>query len=1082
MKNKNEEDSTVLRLKQSGRLIAMFLACTMLFTAFAAAAAPGKSAGAAYEAVQLTAAPTKVMEYLATQSPAGVTWIENADALDFLPAAAIGDVTCAVKDGDITWIGTENGAMRVDFAAADARDIVQYFSGTRYLYGGDDHVTGIALDGAGGVWLRNAQGSVHIAMVPLTMQERGYFYEKTTADVNDRNGMVSENTSYTYDPATDEYYGTNHTDDNDGLWTAMYALGEIFRYQTLKADGAAEAEIAAAKAAATRATKAVLLLDYVSGRGNGFPCRSYMMTSEPAAALSGAFGNFQNQNGFWFEMRMLDEGEAYPEPIIPEMRRERMDPIGIATVRFTKDAMEKRGSRLFANDDVTDGMTWNGLSLSQSSIDAFNEARPEGQKLGTDIYSENNQVYPVMIDGVNTGGKRASTTSVDPDKVVFRLTVPVYEQVPQLFNDLFPDEMIKNDYVDMEKIVYKADTSSDEVVGHYALFLNAYRYLCDEAEDAELKSLIAETALRMTDLIMCDEHYYILDATGKSTQWSRWFSKYFNDGIGQMEQDVLWAKQIGVINGEDALSYGFEDASLNALEVMAALKIASHIAEAEGNAAAQAKYDAAYTQCFDASYSKGAPYVNGKGYINMALEHVKRRLIRQATDAYGELGVPLETVEQAQEALAAADPGDRDDLARLFNAVLHNDWTQYVNYSDEELCWFPAYSLLTLEEDAVRREKIVAAYDQWYVDQEEREDNPFYTYLYQIAHPEKTDIDLESCARYFYRSPLVRNESDYVRGDRQDTFYIEPGVRDKGKSQWNYALPLDETKAAKNNGNPFTRYDAMGAGGAAWMHTSGDMGGAAVFTLPYWMGRFYGMLEETTGTAYELKAPAVILAANDANAYLLTATVKDGETGLKRVIVDFFAGEEHAYIGRGRTDENGAVSISVPRAHAGQEVIAQANERLIGDVVYTLAISNAVMTPPLTDAVYTYEQVLADGFDDTEAKATIKQFVSFLTDPTYAPSNNLTGIDLPNAASFVNKDFDLAPSLFPSLRSVAASALSADRSTLWIGYADGGVDCIDPESGDALIDTIASAAVRFILADGSGAWIVTTENVIYTTR
>ena len=248
------------------------------------------------------------------------------------------------------------------------------------------------------------------------------------------------------------------------------------------------------------------------------------------------------------------------------------------------------------------------------------------------------------------------------------------------------------------------------------------------------------------------------------------------------------------------------------------------------------------------------------------------------------------------------------------------------------------------------------------------------------------------------------------------------------------------------------------------------------------MGRFYGMLEETTGTAYELKAPAVTLAANDANAYLLTATVKDGETGLKRVIVDFFAGEEHAYIGRGRTDENGAVSISVPRAHAGQEVVAQANERLIGDVVYTLAISNAVMTPPLTDAVYTYEQVLADGFDDTEAKATIKQFVSFLTDPTYAPSNNLTGIGLPNAASFVNKDFDLAPSLFPSLRSVAASALSADRSALWIGYADGGVDSIDPESGDALIDTIASAAVRFILADGSGAWIVTTENVIYTTR
>ena len=182
-------------------------------------------------------------------------------------------------------------------------------------------------------------------------------------------------------------------------------------------------------------------------------------------------------------------------------------------------------------------------------------------------------------------------------------------------------------HIDMEQIVYKADTSSDEVDGHYALFLTAYRYLCDEPEDEELKSYIAEACLRMTDLILEDSRYYIIDATGKATQWSRWLSRYFNDSLDVMKDQEEWTLyRIGVNeDGEDQLSYGYEDGPLNALEVMAALKTAAYIAEEEDDARA-AVYQKAYDQCFESPYSGGGnpndpeSYVNGKGYMDMALE------------------------------------------------------------------------------------------------------------------------------------------------------------------------------------------------------------------------------------------------------------------------------------------------------------------------------------------------------------------------------------------------------------------------------------------------------------------------------
>lgn len=840
------------------------LAATMLFSLPVTGAFANPSgyapAGALYSPVQLHAVPTKQVTYYKTgdASIPDLQWVTTATDLAFLPEAAIGDVTAVVKDGGVYWIGTKTGLQRVDFAESDSRDIVQYFAGPRYLYGGDDNVLALAGDHAGGVWVKTEYGVTHIAIKNETLHEKTAVYENLVQKVNDRRGMVADagfsfvdngQTATDYHSPTGQWVSKASTNDNDGLWTTMYAMGEIFRYNALKMDygasptGEQQAEIAAAKAAALRATKAVLFLDYVSGRGNGFPARSYMLQSEaPTDDYS-----WQPTNGFWFHTIVGQQAIDNPDPNGTALVEPGKTPIGYAIARVTDDAMKKKGDTLFPSGG-TDVMNYNGLGLSPAVIDKLNAQRPDGQKLGIDIRTNVGsvssavyQVLPVMTSVTNGGLAVADHTTNASNKPLFQLTTPVYEEIPTFFNDLFPPSAIVNGKVDQNQIIYKADTSSDEVDGHYALFFTAYKYLCTDGEVAsdtqiaELKDLIAQTADRMTNLILDNDRYYIEDATGKSTQWSRWFSKYFNDGLAVMKGNPAWNANVGLDeNGEVALSYGYEDGPLNALELMAALKTAIYVT-AEAYPQDQDKFKAAYDRTFDGDYDTADTFTNGKGFMKMALEYITRRFVRQSSDAYDVHG-QIVTRENAAYTSKIAENS-------AINATIHQDWTQYVNYSDEELGWFPIYVLVMLEENPARHQQIVAAYDQWF-ENEVREENPFYTFLYQLAHPGDKTVDLNSAVRFLTRMPEFRIKFP-AQYDRQDVLYVENGVRDKQaySKQTNVPLPTDERRISKHNSNPFSG-DAPYAKNADYDYRNGSIDDGAAFTLPYWFGRMYGMIEE----------------------------------------------------------------------------------------------------------------------------------------------------------------------------------------------------------------------------------------------
>lgn len=185
-----------------------------------------------------------------------------------------GDVHCAATTTDgAVWLGTSAGLIRTDHAA-DPLDRRQYFAGRRYLP--DDQVLNLVPDSSTGVWVRTSTGVSHIELRRMTLEEKAVYFEKRIHDRHDRYGLVASSILLVPGDLT-----TNRLDpsDNDGLWTAIYAAAECFRY--------AAAPSSEALAHAKKSIDAVLFLERVTGRP-GFPARSYIRAED-----------FRETDGMW---------------------------------------------------------------------------------------------------------------------------------------------------------------------------------------------------------------------------------------------------------------------------------------------------------------------------------------------------------------------------------------------------------------------------------------------------------------------------------------------------------------------------------------------------------------------------------------------------------------------------------------------------------------------------------------------------------------------------------------------------------------------------------------------------------------
>jgi hypothetical protein len=220
------------------------------------------TAAAAWEPVTLSPYPQKVRTFFGLNDP-NVPPGLRLDAIP-LPGGGI-TVTARATDG-ATWLGTTQGLVRLNFAGAE-RDRRQYLAGLRYLP--DDEVRQILPDAHGGVWVRTRTGVAHLELRPMTLAQKAAWFEQRIRARHDRYGLVADcHLSSPGDPASHQPVDN----DNDGLWTSIYAAAECFRYGVTKSP--------AALANARKSIEAILFLEEVAGR-RGFPARSFIRKGDP---------------------------------------------------------------------------------------------------------------------------------------------------------------------------------------------------------------------------------------------------------------------------------------------------------------------------------------------------------------------------------------------------------------------------------------------------------------------------------------------------------------------------------------------------------------------------------------------------------------------------------------------------------------------------------------------------------------------------------------------------------------------------------------------------------------------------------
>ncbi len=97
--------------------------------------------------------------------------------------------------------------------------------------------------------------------------------------------------------------------------------------------------------------------------------------------------------------------------------------------------------------------------------------------------------------------------------------------------------------------IWKGDTSSDELDGHYFIWAIYYDLVADDAEKEAIRGVVR----RVTDHLM-QNNWRLIDKDGKSTRWAIFNPESLND-------DPIWEEERG----------------LNALSILSHLKVAYHI-------------------------------------------------------------------------------------------------------------------------------------------------------------------------------------------------------------------------------------------------------------------------------------------------------------------------------------------------------------------------------------------------------------------------------------------------------------------------------------------------------------------------
>lgn len=167
------------------------------------------------------------------------------------------------------------------------------------------------------------------------------------------------------------------------------------------------------------------------------------------------------------------------------------------------------------------------------------------------------------------------------------------------------------------------------------------------------------------------------------------------------------------------------------------------------------------------------------------------------------------------------------DMKYAEQAARYLELREEINYSDEELAMLSFYPFFRYEKDPALRK----ALDQWWANCV-REKNPLWTYIYLVGRP-GAKVDLAGALSTLEKIPMDLISWKVVNSDRKDVV-MEKSLDRERRMQAKTLLPPDERPVMKWNGNPFV----VDGGNGGFTEDDG-----ATFLLPYWMGRYMGLVE-----------------------------------------------------------------------------------------------------------------------------------------------------------------------------------------------------------------------------------------------
>ncbi len=709
--------------------------------------------------------------------------------------------TVTTKDGAV-WTITNYGVLRVDENATNARDKEQRFMGDRYFYSadtGDGKVLAIFADGKNGIWTVMAEGYTHIEMLDIDGTEKAEIMNEQTWKYVARRGMVSD--AYLIDGEW-----VPEESDNDGLWTSMYAGGELMRYAVLKNDPDATPEqIENARRIATLSTEAVLLLTYISMRQGTVEAYNRAQRSGTVVDL---------ETGKYYTSEAMLKGGDYSQNIPFESPATMFDKMNADYMLYGKRAYvqnQDENLKLYNTEGWADPLETEGdyakrtrllegfwartysFDWENDDFDSFAYWNHTGDGTATGVSTKTyGDGSDFLLHGENYRGLKVDATGEIPER---------------LWNDLVGSEY------DVEDIFYKGDTSSDEIIGHVFLYKLAYDIL--GPEDPELAALIRNTMDKFAQHLV-DNSYNLVDGSGQPTTWGKFARIYMHNGQ--------------VLGG----------APLNTLVLLATFKVAAHVTGDQ-------KWEDEYRM---AALDEQYEYAK---VMTQELERYHLSILEFANDVSPILGFILRPLVGTE----------------IFDTI----YRLILNHSDEEMAMLGFYTLFQLEDDEELLKYYREALEDWWFSMSYSE-NPLWYYIYQLAYPNETKTDrygnslIETASWSLSRHPvdLIRylatnkNRDDIAELDLDDVGiggtnelsldpdkYLPPFwnsdndilkmvglVWGLGKYEFEVAAP-DERAFHKYNGSTFDIDDA---------HNPGEMEGSTTYSLPYWMGRYHGMLDK----------------------------------------------------------------------------------------------------------------------------------------------------------------------------------------------------------------------------------------------